>query len=96
MKYTGIVVMLFLLEDSDPDNFETSPVMKELNGRMPGQQDCEDIWDEFAFPGFGENFIIPEIHVCFGGPDDGVCHVSYDTISKKGTLMYFLELVDEP
>ncbi len=43
---------------------------------MPDWDECVAIWNDFAFPGFGENFIIPELHVCFGGPDDGVCHVS--------------------
>ena len=53
-------------KDSDPDNFESSPVLKELNGRMPGQEECEDIWDEYAFPGFGENFVYPDLHFNFG------------------------------
>ena len=68
---------LCYLKDSDPDNFEMSPVLKELNGRMPGQEQCEQIWDEYAWPGFGETYIYPGLHVCFGGPDDGICHVSH-------------------
>ncbi len=60
--------------DPDPNNYETSPVMKELNGRMPDYQECIDIWNEFAFPGFGEYALQEGVHVCFGGPDEGGCH----------------------
>ena len=74
---------LCYLKDSDPDDFETSPVLKELNGRMPGQEPCEQIWDGFAWPGFGETYIIPKIHVCFGGPDNGVCHVSRTKFNSR-------------
>ena len=41
MKNKNLIGKFYFVQDSDPDNFETSPVLKELNGRMPGQEQCE-------------------------------------------------------